>query len=368
MQPRTEARGRFFGPVLIVLILLALPSFASAAPAASLEKDSIDFGTWNTRNDIVGAGSVSVKSTGTEDLIVESVTLIQPDGGPFAEIDDPTCGLPIAPGSSCEVGSWFYYHSSPSGPWSGTIQVRTNASEQPLEVYLSGTIERTTVTLDRSPHDFGTVLIGTDSPPEHTFTVTSTGSRPFVPRTRVSGEEAASFPITENSCDQMIQPGASCEITVAFRPDGGEPGVRTAFLGIDQGFVDFGVELVGEAVVPVPVPEPVIPRIGIRLPEKIRAGGRLRIRTTVRNQNEQISRPVRIRVLVASRLIRQEPRRVIRIPALNPGASAIRRREFNVRRSAGGRKLRVRVVALSDGKMIWSANRTVRVVSRPGRP
>ncbi|MEO6126394.1 MAG: choice-of-anchor D domain-containing protein [Ilumatobacteraceae bacterium] len=87
-----------------------------------------------------------------------------------------------------------------------------------------------------NPGSFGTAMVSTSAPPI-TFAVTSTGSGPAtVNNLTVSGVDAASFVITDNTCAGVsLRPGSSCAVTIVFTP--ATVGVHNATLTVGSAAV-----------------------------------------------------------------------------------------------------------------------------------
>jgi sugar lactone lactonase YvrE len=77
---------------------------------------------------------------------------------------------------------------------------------------------------------FTSTLVEATSTPQ-TFTVRNEGTVPAAPAAAFQGTNAADFLITSNGCGATLQPGASCEIAVAFAPKT-RSGSRTASLAV----------------------------------------------------------------------------------------------------------------------------------------
>jgi hypothetical protein len=124
---------------------------------------------------------------------------------------------------SCFVQSWF---GPPTDPWcAGTAA----GLQMPSQV------------------GFGVQTVGTTTSPVAATITNSGGSAITI--TNVASDNAAEFPITGNSCVGTLNAGASCQITVTFRP--ASTGTRSANISVfvsgsatPQQFLAFGA---GEA-------------------------------------------------------------------------------------------------------------------------
>jgi hypothetical protein len=107
-------------------------SITYAAPTADVSAASLHFGS-QAAGTVGPAQVLSVKNTGSAPLVVSGVLL----GG--ANPDDfvigNRCQLPVAVGSSCEIGVRF--HPQVSGTRSATLTLLTNAASAPPAVALT---------------------------------------------------------------------------------------------------------------------------------------------------------------------------------------------------------------------------------------
>ena len=160
--------------------------------------------------------SVSLTNDGTTSLSISSITATNPYGV------TSTCGKDVAPGASCDLNLTF--SPATQGTFAGTISITDSASTKPqvIEVSGSGTI----VTLTPASLTFGPQQLGTASPPQH-IQLTNTGKIPMtVSKVSVHGDNWTSFDATDN-CPSSLGAGASCTITVEYKPILGS-GAQTA--------------------------------------------------------------------------------------------------------------------------------------------
>jgi|GEM_PF-6258948 len=343
----------------VLFIFAATAGVANASgPAASLNQTSLDFGVQNSQNDVGITLDVDVSSTGDSNLEIESVSVFQLADGPFDAYPQAGCNQPLAPGGKCRINVGFNYWSAPPGAWDGILSIQTNASDQPLEVSLTGEIRRTTVEITEPAFDFGSAPLGlTSGGKSHTFTVKSTGSVPFAPGAYVAGPDASSFAVTGNECTVMVEPGESCDVTVTFRPRGDSPGNRTAWLFAGGGMLPQSTDLSGRATVQRPA------RVGFRVeaPRRAIAGRVLRIPVHASNGGGFDSAPISVQATGPRKLTAGNGSKAS-IPALGPGASVNRVTTLKIRRAAAGRTVTIRLIARQGGQKIWSTTRKVRIV------
>ncbi|MEI8082186.1 MAG: choice-of-anchor D domain-containing protein, partial [Actinomycetes bacterium] len=193
------------------------PVFSAAAPSA--------FGSV-----VVGATAptrtITVTNTGDAPLIFASgaVALSGPDASHFSKTADTCSSQTIAAGGNCAVTVAF--NPTTRGAKSANVVFTDNATVEgntsPQSLALTGTglapIFAATV-----PTAFGNAQLGVDTP-DRVFTVTNNGDAALTFATgsvTVTGTDAASFAITNNTCSSAptsVAPTNSCAVTVRFTP------------------------------------------------------------------------------------------------------------------------------------------------------
>jgi hypothetical protein len=151
--------------------------------------------------------SISLTNKGSTSLSISSTTATSPYSV------SSTCGKSVAPGATCNLN--IIFSPATQGTFAGTISIIDSASTKPqvIEVSGSGTI----VTLSPSSLKFGPQKRGTVSPPQH-ITLTNTGKIAMtVSKVSVHGDNWTSFDATDN-CPSSLGAGASCTITVEYKP------------------------------------------------------------------------------------------------------------------------------------------------------
>jgi FG-GAP-like repeat/Abnormal spindle-like microcephaly-assoc'd, ASPM-SPD-2-Hydin len=151
--------------------------------------------------------SVLLTNNGTTPLSVSSITATAPYSV------SSSCGKSVAPGASCNLDITF--SPATQGTFAATVSIADSASSKPqvIEVSGSGTI----VTLSPSSLKFGPQKQRTVSPPQH-VTLTNTGKIAMtVSKVSVHGDNWTSFDATDN-CPSSLGAGASCTITVEYKP------------------------------------------------------------------------------------------------------------------------------------------------------
>jgi hypothetical protein len=171
----------------------------------------------------------TVMNTGSQPQTITSVSLTGSQAGEFA-VDPDTCGTAVVPGgATCTVKATFL----PTGTGSRTAKlvVRSDANVSATAT-LRGAGQAGRFGLAPNPTDFGVVAIGTTSN-AIIVTVTNAGAAALtISAVRVGGANAAEFFIASESCaGQQIGAGATCTVSVSFRP--GDAGDRVGSLDID---------------------------------------------------------------------------------------------------------------------------------------
>jgi hypothetical protein len=147
----------------------------------------------------------SVKAT----LNISGISVTGLDSSDFNQTND--CGTSLTSGASCTINVSF----SPSltGDRSASISVTDNAANSPQMVTLSGIGVAPAVTLLPTQLIFPTTVVFTSSPTKAVM-LTNTGQGVLT----ITSILATSPFIQTNTCGTTIAPGASCTITVRFKP------------------------------------------------------------------------------------------------------------------------------------------------------
>jgi hypothetical protein len=161
--------------------------------------------------------SAKLTNNGASNLNISSV---KSSGPPFHVTT--TCKGSIAPGGSCAITATFTAQTE--GVTTGTVSINDSASSRPQVVELSGT--GTGVKLVPASLTFPAQKVGTQSAPQ-TVQLTNIGSAPlnFSRTLYVSGNNPYDYSESDN-CGTQIAAGASCTISVTFKPR--KTGTRTA--------------------------------------------------------------------------------------------------------------------------------------------
>jgi FtsP/CotA-like multicopper oxidase with cupredoxin domain len=216
------------------------------APAASVFPVSLAFGA--QLNSIPStAQTLVISNNGDLNLAVNSFNFSGTNASQFL-FSQGTCGVPVAPASSCTMSVTFKPTSS--GAKTATLNI---ANSDPLHPILSIPVTGTGTAIQLVPTSiaFGNVSIG----------VTSTGAtvtlKNYGPGTitinniALSGVDASQFSRT-TTCGGSLASGASCTATVRFAPLlGGPKNAALTFTTSDAGQPTASVTLTGTGVLGV---------------------------------------------------------------------------------------------------------------------
>ena len=170
------------------------------------------------------ARSVTLTNNGTSPLTISSM---KASGPPFRM--RTTCEGSVAPGGSCDIAATFT--AQVEGVTTGTVTIRDSASSKPQVVELIGT--GTGVKLEPTRLIFGQQKVHTQSQPQ-TATLTNLGTGVLnISSISLVGVDGLDYPET-NNCPAALDSGASCTISVTFKPS--KTGTRKADVScVDDG-------------------------------------------------------------------------------------------------------------------------------------
>jgi len=165
------------------------------------------------------AQTIALKNNGKTALSLggagQGITITGANATSFAQTN--TCGASVAAGASCVISVTF--KPAATGALVAQVSVSDNGWQSPQPVSLSGagTAGKPAVTLGANSLGFGTTAIGsTNTAPA--FTLTNTGHGLLsLSEIRITGANASSFSQT-NTCGATVTAGASCGVTVTFKP------------------------------------------------------------------------------------------------------------------------------------------------------
>jgi dienelactone hydrolase len=216
---------------LAALILIRTPA-ALAGPVPSLVPSTLNFG--NVRPGTISP-PLSATLTNVGDAPLTITSMVWNDIAGFSAYQSGTCASNVgyAPGASCTIAVEFQASSSASGPQSGsivvsfvgaasvTLQLSANVSESPNNI-----LSPSTLTFAGQP-------LGTSSAAQP-LTLTNYGAVTLhINSVAFSGADASDFAKTQ-TCGSSLVPGASCTISVTFKPT--QLGSRTATLSVSDDY------------------------------------------------------------------------------------------------------------------------------------
>jgi hypothetical protein len=195
-----------------------------SGPNATVSATSLTFAT-EPLGITSGMQSVTLTDFGTATLNIASIVVTGVDRADFAQSNN--CGSALAPGGSCTVNVSFT--PTQAGSRTATITISDNSSGSPQTVSLSGT--GTVIQLNPVSLNFGVLpVIGQSR--TLTATLTNRGSTALgISSITIAGTDADEFHQT-NGCGSSLGPGASCTISVTFRPT--ELGLDSAHISISD--------------------------------------------------------------------------------------------------------------------------------------
>jgi archaellum component FlaF (FlaF/FlaG flagellin family) len=173
--------------------------------------------------DISTQQMVTVTNTGADPVDLAAFAV-----SPGFAIGSQTCSVGVlAPSASCTIG--VYAAPSAVGPETGQLTISDNATGAPQAVALSAVGLGGLASLSTTSVDFGSVRVNSKSAPG-TITLTNTGNIAVkVSKATLSGPNKGEYTITSETCqNQTVEPGASCQVVIIFRPE--SAGARPAIL------------------------------------------------------------------------------------------------------------------------------------------
>jgi hypothetical protein len=190
--------------------------------AASLSSSTVSFASQPVGTSS-GAQTVTVTNTGTGNLAIVTVTLSGPNCKDYAASNDTCTGATLLPNGTCTVGVTFT--PTTEGDSSASLSFTDIAPHSPQTVTLSGTGTEAVVGLSPASLTFTGQLSGTSSAAQSVI-VKNTGNATLT----ISGITVSGDFSQTNTCAGSINAGASCTISVTFKPTAG--GTRTGAVSI----------------------------------------------------------------------------------------------------------------------------------------
>ena len=181
---------------------------AGATPAVTLSAAKLSF-----PKTIIGVTSkpksVTLTNTGTAPLNISSIAV----SGDFA-ISSKTCGTTVGAGTSCAVSVTFA--PTAKGSRQGNLTFSDNAQGSPHIVALAGT--GTAIKLTPSSLNLGTVTVGNSSSPQTITVINVSNATVTFTSIGIAGLNPADFLIASSTCGASLGGGASCTLSVRFKP------------------------------------------------------------------------------------------------------------------------------------------------------
>jgi len=185
------------------------------APAITVAPLQLDFGRQKVGTSST-VKSVTVTSSGNENLVISAANLSGVNPGDFVMVGDTCTGATLVPGGACGVD--FIFDPTVVGARSASLTITSNAPGVPTVVPILGTGTAPATSFSPSSIDFGGVLILLGSN-EQTVTLTNRGNAPLaITGWSISGTNASDFSISTKTCGATLAAGAKCTVTVRFSP------------------------------------------------------------------------------------------------------------------------------------------------------
>jgi probable HAF family extracellular repeat protein len=199
-------------------------SLTGIGTTARLSPSSLNFGAVG-----IGATSpaqiVTLTNVGTTTLTITGMAITGTDAADFAQYHG--CASSLAAGASCVIRVTF--KPTALSTRAAMLSVTDNTAGSPQKVNLSGI--GTTARLTPTSLYFAPVPVGTTSPAQ-IVTLTNVGTTTLtITGIAITGTDAAYFAQTHN-CASSLAAGASCSISVTFKPQ--VTGLRNATLSVSD--------------------------------------------------------------------------------------------------------------------------------------
>jgi len=187
-------------------------------PTVTLTPASLTFATT-----AVGATSaakvVTLKNTSTSILDINTGGITIGGADPSSFTETTTCGATLAAGASCKISVKFV--PAAAGSLTASLSVADNATGSPQRVSLAGKATGTAPVVSLTPVTlkFASAKVGSTSAAKVVTLKNTGGTTLNIPSggIKISGADAASF-IDTTTCGATVAAGASCTISVRFKP------------------------------------------------------------------------------------------------------------------------------------------------------
>jgi hypothetical protein len=192
------------------------------APAVTLTPATLTFAS-TTVGSSAATQAIALKNTGTAALSLngsgQGISITGANASSFSQTN--TCGTSVAAGATCSITVTF--KPAAAGALSASVSVADNASGSPQTAALSGTgvAAAPAVTLTPATLTFASTAVGSSAATQAialkntgTAALSLNGSGQGI---SITGANASSFSQT-NTCGTSVAAGATCSITVTFKP------------------------------------------------------------------------------------------------------------------------------------------------------
>jgi hypothetical protein len=210
-------------------ISIALSGTGVPLPAASVSASPLSLAFGNvTVGQTSGARAIVVSNTGTAD----ATNMVYP-AAPANFVRSGTCnGATLNAGSSCTVV--FTFKPTAAAGASATYTITGGGRTMPIALSGTGTA-LPVASLSANPNSlaFGAVRTGTASAAV-AITLTNEGSAPATGLS-LTNSNAVEFPVSGNTCGAKLDPGATCQLSVAYAPTAAGFDVASLAFGYNGG-------------------------------------------------------------------------------------------------------------------------------------
>ncbi|MGH9537614.1 MAG: choice-of-anchor D domain-containing protein, partial [Terriglobales bacterium] len=203
---------------------VTLTGTGAGTPVVSLSPTSLAFGN-QAVNTASAAKVVTLTNTGSGTLTITGYSFAGTNPTNFSQTH--TCGSTLVAAASCTISVRFT--PSATGPRSASLSITDNAAGSPQTVTLTGMGTGPAVNLLPTSLSFGNQALNTTSAAK-TVTLTNTGTATLnIAGYIFTGTNPTNFSQT-HTCGTTLVAGASCTISVTFRPSARSS--RTATLNV----------------------------------------------------------------------------------------------------------------------------------------